>query len=71
MPNAVTRASAHLPGVDIEVAHRPSPSGDWERASINLRTTLSFDLTPWAQATSLMWMPWLLTAQAFTPPWLV
>jgi hypothetical protein len=70
----VTKASAHLPGLDIDIIYRQSPHRDWEQISINLRATPSFEavgqffqladpFTLWAQAARLMWMPWLLTAQ--------
>src|SRR6266446_277147 len=36
-----TRASARLPGLDIDIIHRQSPNGDWEQMSINLRATSS------------------------------
>jgi len=38
-----TKASARLPGLDIDIIHRQSPGGDWEQMSINLRATPSFD----------------------------
>jgi hypothetical protein len=74
-----TKASARLPGLDIDVIHRQSPSGDWEQMSINIRATPSFEafgrsfeaadpFTLWAQAARLMWMPWLLTAQTMLLP---
>jgi hypothetical protein len=74
-----TKAIARLPGLDIDILHRQSPSGDWEQISINLRATPSFDafgrffeaanpFTLWAQAARLMWTPWLLAAQAMMPP---
>ena len=74
-----TKASAHLPGLDIDIIHRQSSNGDWEQVSINLRATPSFEalgrsfeiadpFALWAQAARLMWMPWLLTAQAIGPP---
>jgi len=74
-----TKASAHLPGLDIDIIHRQSSNGDWEQVSINLRATPSFEargrsfevahpFTLWAQAARLMWMPWLLAAQAMTLP---
>ena len=73
-----TKASAHLPGLDIDIIHRQSPSGDWEEISINLRATPSFEafgrwleaadpFTAWLQAAQLIWMPWLATAQAMLP----
>jgi len=69
------KASARLPGLDLEIFHRRSPSGDWEQISIDLRATPSFEtlgrfveaadpFTVWAQAARLMWAPWLLTVQA-------
>src|SRR4029453_12284444 len=74
-----TRASARLPGLDIDIIHGQSPNGDWEQISINLRATPSFDalgslleaanpFTFWVQATRFMWMPWLLTAQTMLLP---
>lgn len=74
-----TRASARLPGLDIDIIHRQSPNGDWEQMSINLRATPSFDalgslfeaanpFTFWVHATRFMWMPWLLTAQTMMLP---
>jgi hypothetical protein len=74
-----TRASARLPGLDVDIIHRQSPNGDWEQISINLRATPSFEalgslfeaanpFTFWVQATRFMWMPWLLTAQTMMPP---
>ena len=39
-------ATAHLPGLDIEVVHRRSPGGDREEISINLRGALLRGLRP-------------------------
>ena len=75
----VTKASAHLPGLDIDIIHRQSPNGDWEQVSINLRATPSFEgvghffeatdpFTLWLQTVRLMWMPLLLAAQTMMPP---
>ncbi|WP_024515770.1 hypothetical protein [Bradyrhizobium sp. Tv2a-2] len=69
-----TKASARLPGVDIDIVHQRSPNGEWEQISINLRATPSFEALGslsevadpfafWLRAARLMWMPWLLTAQ--------
>lgn len=69
-----TKASARLPGLDIDIVHRQSPNGDWEQVSINLRAAPSFEtlgrsfeaadpFTLWTQAARWMWMPWLLAAQ--------
>ena len=74
-----TRASARLPGLDVDIIHRQSPNGDWEQVSINLRATPSFEalgrsfeiadpFTLWAQTARLMWMPWLLAAQTMGLP---
>jgi hypothetical protein len=74
-----TKATAHLPGLDIDIIHRQSPNGDWEQISINLRAMPSFEalgrsfeaadpFTLWMQATRLMWMPWLLVAQSMMLP---
>jgi hypothetical protein len=73
------KASARLPGLDIDITYRQSPNGDWEQVSINLRAIPSFEklgrsvetadpFTLWAQAAKLMWMPWLLAAQTMTLP---
>jgi hypothetical protein len=74
-----SRASARLPGLDIDIIHRQSPNGDWEQMSINIRAAPSFEavgrlfeaadpFTLWVQAARLMWMPWLLTAQTMMLP---
>jgi hypothetical protein len=74
-----TKATAHLPGLDIDIIHRQSPDGDWEQISINLRATPSFEtlgrsfeatnpFTFWVEAARLMWMPWLLAAQTMMLP---
>jgi hypothetical protein len=74
-----TKASARLPGLEIEIIHRQSPNSEWEQVSINLRATPSFEMlgrssevadpfTLWMQAVSFMWMPWMLTAQTMMLP---
>jgi hypothetical protein len=74
-----TKATARLPGLDIEIIHRQSPNSEWEQLSIDLRATPSFEMlgrsfavadpfTLWMQAVSLAWMPWMLTAQAMMLP---
>ncbi len=74
-----TRATAHLPGLDIEIIHSQSPNSDWEQLSINLRATPSFETLGrsfemadpfrlWLQAAQLMWAPWLLAAQTMMLP---
>ena len=65
-----TRATARLPGLNIEVVHRQSPAGDAEQISIHLQAMPSFEAfgrflgeaSPfafWAEATRLAWLPWL------------
>ena len=60
-------ATAHLPGLDIEVVHRRSPGGDREEISINLQAAPSFEafgrfleaanpFVFWAEATGLTWL---------------
>jgi hypothetical protein len=74
-----TRASAHLPGLDVDIVHQQSPNRDWEQLTISLRGTPSFDafgrafepadpFALWLKAAQVMWMPWLLTAQAMLLP---
>jgi hypothetical protein len=74
-----TRATAHLPGLDIEITHRRSSNA--EQISINLQATLSFEafgrfletnnpFAFWAEATRLAWLPflpWLGAAHALMP----
>jgi hypothetical protein len=72
-------ATAHLPGLDIEITHRRSPEGDAEQISINLQAVPSFEAfgryieaaNPflfWAQAARLAWLPWLAVARTLIPP---
>jgi hypothetical protein len=73
-----TRATARLPGLDIEITHRRSPSGDAEQISINLQAVPSFEafgrfvesanaFAFWAKAMQMAWLPWLAAAQAVLP----
>jgi hypothetical protein len=65
-----TRATARLPGLDIEIMHRRAVEGHAEQISINLRAVPSFEAFSraleaanpfafWAQAMQLAWQPWL------------
>jgi hypothetical protein len=74
-----TRATARLPGLDIEIVHRRSPGGDAEQISINLLAAPSFEafgrfvenanlFALWAQAVQMAWLPWRSAAQAMLPP---
>ena len=73
-----TRATASLPGLDIEIVHRRSPTGDAEQISINLQAVPSFEafgrfvenanpFAFWAQAVQMAWLPWRAAAQAMLP----
>jgi hypothetical protein len=69
-------ATTRLPGVDIQVVHRRSTSGDREELSISLQAVPSFDVfgrfleaanpfVIWAEASKLTWLG---AAQALMPP---
>ena len=69
-----TRATARLPGLNIEVVHRQSPAGDAEQISIYMQAMPSFEafgrffgeagpFAFWAEATRLAWLPWLEAAR--------
>jgi hypothetical protein len=78
---STTRATAHLPGLDIEIMYRRAAEGRAEQISINLKAVPSFDafgraleaanpFAFWAQAAQLAWLPWLETlalARELTP----
>jgi hypothetical protein len=75
-----TRATAHLPGLVIEIIHRRSPYADAEQISINLRAVPSFEafgryletadpFAFWAQAAQMAWLPWLGAARTLMLPW--
>jgi hypothetical protein len=70
------RATAHLPGLEIEVTRQLS--ADAERISIHLQATPSFEafgrlfeatnpFTFWMQAMQMAWSPWLQAASALRP----
>jgi hypothetical protein len=72
-----TRATAHLPGLDIEIEHRRSPNADAELISIHLQAMPSFEafgrfleatnpFAFWARAMQLAWQPWLGAVTALT-----
>jgi len=74
-----TRATARLPGLNIEVVHRQSPAGDAEQISIYLQAMPSFEAfgrffgeaSPfafWAEAARLAWLPWLEAARVAMLP---
>ncbi len=77
----VTRATGRLPGVDIEIVHRPAGQGRGEQISIQLTATPSFEafgraletanpFALWTQAMQLAWMPWMETMRALSAPWM-
>ena len=69
-----TKASARLPGLNIEIVHRQSPDGTSEQISISLQAVPSFEafgrfleaanpFAFWVQAGQLAWLPWLEAAR--------
>ena len=74
-----TRATARLPGIELEIVHRRSPEGDREQISIHIQAVPSFAafdqylrmMNPfalWAEVARLAWAPWLETARRTTLP---
>ena len=74
-----TRATARLPGLDIEIIHRRSLNDEAEQISINLQAMPSFEafgrfletanpFALWAQAVLLAWLPWLSVARSVSLP---
>jgi hypothetical protein len=74
-----TKASARLPGLNIEIVHRQSPDGDGEQISISLQAVPSFEafgrfleaanpFAFWVQAGQLAWLPWLEAARVAMLP---
>jgi hypothetical protein len=72
------KAIAHLPGLDIEILHRPSPDGEGEQISITLTAMPSFEalaktfeaLNPfafWVEAMRFAWSPWLEATRVMLP----
>jgi hypothetical protein len=77
--DGTTRATAHLPGLEIEIVHRRSPGAEVEQISINLQAVPSFEafgrflettnpFVLWAQAAQLTLFPWLGPASALMVP---
>jgi hypothetical protein len=82
--NDTTRATAHLPGLDIEIVHRRT--ADAEQISVHMQAMPSFEafgrflenanpFALWAQAAQLIWLPflplyapWLGATPALMPP---
>jgi hypothetical protein len=70
-----TRATARLPGLDVEIVHHRTPDRDGEQILANLQAVPSFEAfgrlfesaTPfafWALTVQLAWLPWLAAFQA-------
>ncbi len=77
-----TRATAQLPGLDIEITHRRAAEGDAEIISINLKAVPSFDefarafgvgaVNPfalWMRGVQLAWLPWIEATRTMALPW--
>jgi hypothetical protein len=76
-----TRATARLPGLDIEIVHQRAVEHEAEQISINLRAAPSFEafgraleaanpFALWAQAAQFAWQPWVGAAWVLAPPWM-
>jgi hypothetical protein len=74
------RATAQLPGLEVEIVHRRSPAGDREQISITMQAVPSFAafeqywhaMNPfvlWAEAVRLAWTPFVW-APVVCAPWL-
>jgi hypothetical protein len=75
-----TRATARLPGLDLEIMHRRSPTA--EQISLHMQAMPSFEafgrflenanpFILWTEAARLMWLPffsWLGATRALMPP---
>ena len=79
MEDNTTRATARLPGLDIEIIHRRSLNDEAEQISINLQAMPSFEafgrfletanpFALWAQAVQLALLPWLSVARSVSLP---
>jgi len=78
--NDTTRATASLPGLEIEIVHRRQQGDELEALSINLQAMPSFEafgrfletanpFAFWAQAMQMAWLPWLGLTRALSGPW--
>src|SRR5262245_60893083 len=61
------RATAHLPGLKIEIVHSRSPTADAEQISINLRAVPSFDALGRALQTASPFVFWARSVTSATP----
>jgi hypothetical protein len=78
----VARATARLPGLDIEIVHRRAVEGEAEEISIKLRAVPSFEafgrmleaanpFAFWARSAQIAWLQWFEAARALALPWTV
>jgi hypothetical protein len=74
-----TRATARLPGLDIEIIHRRSLNDEAEQISVNLQVMPSFEAfgrfldicnlgSGCPNAVQMAWLPWLNAARFVTLP---
>ena len=80
MANAMdeTKATAHLPNLDIEIRHRVMPDEGAEYVTVSLRAAPSFDAVgnyleacaPFLLGPMIFWLPAFQAAQAFWAPFL-
>jgi hypothetical protein len=77
-----TTATAHLPGLDINIVHQRSATGDSEQILINMQAVPSFEafgrflknanpLAFWTQATQLAWAPLFEVSRVMMLPWTI
>jgi len=70
----ITKATARLPNLYVEIGHWRSPGGDSEQISITLQAMPSFaefgrfleaanPFAMWAQVVQLAWFPWQAAAR--------
>ena len=79
-----TRATASLPGLEIEIVHRRPQGENLEALSINLQAMPSFEafgrflesanpfvfwVQAMEQAMQMAWLPWLGASRALMLPW--
>jgi len=77
-----TRATARLPGLDIEIVHRRSLNDEAEQITINVQAVPSFEafgrlletanpFALWAQTAQIAWFSWINAARSLMLPWSV
>jgi hypothetical protein len=73
------RATAQLPGLEVEIVHGRSAEGDREQITVTIQAVPSFaafeqylhamnPFAMWVEAVRLVWAPWLSAAQLTTLP---